>query len=358
MDETACGESELEYLRSYTLPTEERLRAACETIAPQGFYIRHPPSPHLLKNFITPDEDLFQTIHMGAATVAKEKWLLLIDGLVKRPFALTFSQLLQLPKTSVTAFHECYGSPVKPPTEAVWRIGNIKWTGVRLSYLLNLAQPFPEARYVWSDGLDRGTFHGVSSDRYEKDLPLEKASQDEVLVAFEINGQPLSKERGGPARLVVPGWFGTNMTKWLYRISLQDKRSPGPYTTTFYNETDPADPEGKRRRPVWKVEVNSIITKPVPEEAFKEGRIAVEGWAWCEEPVVGVLLSADEGKSWKETEITPREDYSWQKWSADIDLKPGDYKLIAQARAASGVQQPMSGRRNHVHTVHIKVVPV
>ncbi|KAH6976864.1 Oxidoreductase, molybdopterin-binding domain-containing protein [Ilyonectria destructans] len=127
------------------VPDEGRSREACLGIDLNGFTIRHPPPPHQLSDFITPEDQLFQTIHMGAAVVDVNKWILIIDGLVQHPFALTFDQLRSLRASSITSFHECYGSPIKPPTEALWRIGNIIWTGIRLSYLLQLAQPLKNA---------------------------------------------------------------------------------------------------------------------------------------------------------------------------------------------------------------------
>ncbi|KAH8755079.1 Oxidoreductase, molybdopterin-binding domain-containing protein [Diaporthe sp. PMI_573] len=202
------------------VPDAGREREACLAIDPVGFTIRHPPAPHHLSSFLTSEEQLFQTIHMGAAVVDHERWLLIIDGLVQHPFALTLGQLRSLPTSSITSFHECYGSPLKPPTEAVWRVGNVTWTGVRLFHILEIARLMETAQFVWSEGLDHGTFAGVTSDRYQKDLPLSKALGSEVLVALEMNGQPLGKERGGPVRLVVPGWFGTNSTKWLCRLTL------------------------------------------------------------------------------------------------------------------------------------------
>jgi len=180
-------------------------RKACVGLDPKGFYIRHPPSPHQLNTFITPDSDLFQTIHMGAATVDQEFYYITIDGLVQLPFSLSLAQLKTLPRTTVTAFHECYGSPLKPSHRNFWRIGNITWTGVPLKHVLELAKPLPEAKFLWSEGLDYGEFGGVKADRYQKDLPLEKALSPEVLLAYEMNGVPLSRNRGGPVRLVVPG---------------------------------------------------------------------------------------------------------------------------------------------------------
>lgn len=337
------------------LPESDNERAAFVKLEPSGFFIRHPPKPHMLYEYITPDDRLFQTIHMGAAAVDQEKWLLVVDGLVQHPFSLTFDMLQKLPSRTVTTFHECYGSPLRPATTALWRVGNVQWTGVPLRAILEIAVPLPTASFVWSDGLDRGEFAGVKADRYQKDLPIAKAMSDEVLLAYEINGKSLSKERGGPVRLVVPGWFGTNSTKWLSKISLQDHRATGPYTTTFYNEPDPASPEGNLR-PVWTVEPNSMIVKPQPEEKIDGPSVLVEGWAWHHEPIESVRLSVDGGKSWKEADVGERVDFSWQKFSLILHLECGQHNVIARAVAGGGAMQPLSGRRNHCHAVSFEVV--
>jgi DMSO/TMAO reductase YedYZ molybdopterin-dependent catalytic subunit len=151
-----------------------------------GFFIRNPPEPHLLDIYITPDDQLFQTIHMNKVVVDQDKWLLVVDGLVRKSFALTFEMLRALPSRTITSVHECYGSPVKPATGNLWRVGNVQWTGVSLNVLLKTAAPLPNASFVWSDGLDRGEFFGVEADRYQKDLPMSKAMGDEVLLAYEI----------------------------------------------------------------------------------------------------------------------------------------------------------------------------
>ncbi|KXT10754.1 hypothetical protein AC579_6853 [Pseudocercospora musae] len=253
---------------------------------PAGFFIRHPPKPHRLKTFITSDHDLFQTIHMGVAVIDTSAWRLTVTGLVKSPFSIDLPTLKLFPSTTMTSFHECYGSPLKPPLEPLWRIGNVAWTGVRLKTLLNLAQPLASAKYIWSEGLDRGTFATLSSDRYQKDIPIRKAMSDEVMLAYAIDGEALSKERGGPVRLIVPGYFGTNSTKWICKIDVQEKRAKGTiFTTRFYNH------EGDVRRPVWEVEVNSMITTPEPNEVLLEDKVVVEGWAWDEVGVDGVELA-------------------------------------------------------------------
>jgi DMSO/TMAO reductase YedYZ molybdopterin-dependent catalytic subunit len=335
-------------------PQNDEERSAFVKLEPSGFFIRHPPKPHMLDNYITPDDQLFQTIHMGATVVDQEKWLLVVDGLVQKPFALTFDMLRKMPSRTVTSFHECYGSPLKPATTALWRVGNVQWTGVPLRTVLKMAKPLSAASFVWSDGLDRGEFAGVKADRYQKDLPIAKAMRDEVLLAYEINGKPLSKERGGPVRLVVPGLFGTNSTKWISKISLQDHRAAGPYTTRFYNEPDPAGPEGASR-PVWEVEPNSMIVRPQPDEKVEGPDIQIEGWAWHHEPVETVQVSVDQGESWQKAHVAERVDFSWQKFSLGLQLEPGQYTIISRAVSGDGTMQPLSGRRNHCHSVSFEM---
>jgi DMSO/TMAO reductase YedYZ molybdopterin-dependent catalytic subunit len=331
-------------------------RRAFIALSPSGFYYRPPPLAHELSSYITPDDSLFQTIHMGAAEVDYSRYQLLIDGLVQSPYTLTLEQLHNLPKTNITAFHECYGSPLQPPTKNPWRIGNVVWSGVRLSLLLELAGgPCTGAKYLWSEGLDRGTFGGVTADRYQKDLPLSKATSAEVIIATHINGEPLSKERGGPARLVVPGWFGTNMTKWVCRLSVREERAKGPYTTRFYNEIDPSDPDGRRTRPVWIVDVNSMITRPQTEAVVEGKRIQIEGWAWSEDGVGNVEVTADNGATWVRAIVHDRFEYGWQRFEYSMELSVGTHTLMSRATSISGKVQPLCGRRNHVHRVLVTI---
>jgi DMSO/TMAO reductase YedYZ molybdopterin-dependent catalytic subunit len=338
------------------LPTgHDAERTAFQRLDPEGFSIRHPPKPHELNDMITNDSKLFQTIHMGAAVVDPDKWLLVIDGLVENPCSLNLTTLKALPARTITSFHECFGSPLKPATTALWRIGNIQWTGVPLRSLLELARPLPEARYVWSEGLDRGTFAGVTADRYQKDLPLSKALSDEVLIAYAINGQPLSKERGGPVRLVVPGWFGTNSTKWLSKISLQRDRATGPYTARFYNIPDPGGPEGAMK-PVWKVDVNSMICRPAPGIELRGPEVRVEGWAWSHDGIKRVEVTVDDVEHCCEAMVDGRTEFSWQRFSVELRFAAGQHTAIARATSTDGETQPLSGRRNHCHSVKFTVL--
>ncbi|KAL4986805.1 Oxidoreductase, molybdopterin-binding domain-containing protein [Aspergillus falconensis] len=141
-------------------------------------------------------------------------------------------------ETSITTFHECYGSPLLPPTHAVRRAGNVRWTGVPCVHYSIWHNQSPSrrtsGRKVWTL-----VFLPAFKRTGIRKTSLEDAMAMEVLLAYEINGRPLDRERGGPVRLVVLGWFGTIPTKWVCRILLQDRRAPGPFTTIFYNDLDP-----------------------------------------------------------------------------------------------------------------------
>jgi len=330
-------------------------RSAFIALSPSGFHLKPPPQPHTLSTFLTPPSHLFQTAHFGNPVLDPSKYTLKISGLVTKPLTLTLHTLqTQFKPTTLISLHECYGSPLNPPpTNALWRIGNIQWKGVRLSQVLAIAGPLlPQSEYIWAEGLDRGTFAGVHADRYQKDLPLSKALQPEVLLAWEMNGEPLTREHGGPLRLVVPGWFGTNSVKWVSRIGVRERRAEGPFTTTFYNEPDMKGGV----RPVWRVQVNSMVVRPGPGEVVRGERVGVEGWAWDCESVAGVSVSVDGGESWEDAVVEERVGFSWQRFSVILELGIGRHEVIARATSQDGSVQPLSGSRNHCHSVEIEVI--
>ncbi len=158
---------------------------------------------------VTPTEDVYVIAHMGIAHVDVRHWRLVIDGLVEEPLGLDYDEITSLPARDVVAVLECFGNPVEPdvPTR---RVGNVAWRGVPLAEILTRARVKPEATSVWLEAPDHGVFAGVASDHYVKDLPLEHARRDDVLLAWAMNGAPLTIEHGFPLRAFVPGFFGTN----------------------------------------------------------------------------------------------------------------------------------------------------
>ena len=243
---------------------------------------------HAMTERVTPDRDLFLVTHMGLAEVDPASWWLDVDGLGARTLRLTLRDLDALPRAEVLSVHECAGSPLAP-REPKRRVGNVRWSGVPLAAVLERAAVEPAARFVWSEGLEWGAFAGVADEPFVKDLPLSKAP--DALLATHLNGAPLTAERGGPVRLVVPGWYGTNSVKWLGRLTLADTRAPGPFTTRFYNDPGPDGPV-----PVWGIAPESIIVTPDPSHPPSAGAQAgIAGWAWAEAGVATVEVSDDGG---------------------------------------------------------------
>jgi DMSO/TMAO reductase YedYZ molybdopterin-dependent catalytic subunit len=257
----------------------------------------------------------------------------------------------------VEAVHQCVGNPLEP-TVPTRRVANLRWGGVDLAALLDEIGVDPRARFMWSYGLDGGDFAGTSCDWYVKDLPLERLAAGGVLLAYEIDGAPLPAEHGFPLRLVVPGYYGTNSVKWLWRLHLAENRADGPFTTAFYNDRLSADDVAAGlppRRPVWAVAPESIIVAPAPDAVVAVGEpTEIRGWAWSFRGIAAVEVTVDGGKSFARAALEERRGWAWQRFS--LRWRPterGEMLLGARAVEATGAGQPLAGARNSIHTVRI-----
>jgi DMSO/TMAO reductase YedYZ molybdopterin-dependent catalytic subunit len=130
-------------------------------------------------------------------------------------------------KRAVTSVHQCAGSPLQP-REPTQRVCNVRWAGARLTDILAECEPRSPARFVWSTGADYGDFGGVSVDAYVKDIPIERVKSD-VLVAYEMNGKPLTPEHGFPARLVVPGFLRYEQCEVAHACDVGRRASVGAF---------------------------------------------------------------------------------------------------------------------------------
>jgi DMSO/TMAO reductase YedYZ molybdopterin-dependent catalytic subunit len=301
---------------------------------------------------ITPADKLFVLAHLGIPAVELRSWQLELTGLVRRPLLLRYADLLRYPKRTVQTVHQCAGNPLAPrvPTRLV---ANVVWGGASLREVLADAAVEPAAAYVWTFGLDHGSFDGMHQEHYVKDLPLSRLAVDDVLIAYELDGRPLDSRHGFPARLVVPGYYGTNAVKWLCRLELAARRAASLFTTRFYN--DPT-PDGSATTPVWELAPESIIVSPVTGSHCASGPVEIRGWAWSAGAVAHVEISTDGGAHWLQAQVEPREQTAWQGfrfvWSSPA---VGKYRLGCRAVDERGNAQPLDGGRNAVHFIEIKV---
>ena len=145
-------------------------------------------------------------------------WRLEISGLVERPVSLTYAQLLALPRaTQVSDFHCVTG----------WSVPKARWAGVRLADLLALARPHASAKAIRFVSLE---------DPYQDSLSLEQALLPDVMLATELDGKPLSRPHGAPARIVIPEMYGYKGVKWLTRLELVDHQPTGYWEGLGYDQ--------------------------------------------------------------------------------------------------------------------------
>ncbi len=144
-------------------------------------------------------------------------WRLRVSGLVERPFEVTYDELVAMPPTALTRDFQCVTG---------WRVPDVAWRGVRLADLLDRAGVADGAT-----ALRFTSFDGV----YTESLSLEQARRDDVLVAYEMLGGPVTREHGGPVRLYVAPMYGYKSIKWLDGIEVTDEVDPGYWEERGYD---------------------------------------------------------------------------------------------------------------------------
>lgn len=301
---------------------------------------------------VTPTGLHYLLVHYDVPAVDAETWSLEIGGAVTRPRRLTLEHLRTRTRMSLTVTMECAGNGralMDPrPLSQPWlheAVGTAEWSGTPLGPLLDEAGLDPEAREVVFTGLDRGVEGGIEQ-AYARALPLDEARRPEVLLVYEMNGQPLLPQHGAPVRLVVPGWYGMANVKWLSSIAIIRDAFAGYQQMQSYrfrlNPDEPGTPMA-RMRP------RALMIPPGIPDFFTRGRVMpmgpcrIAGRAWSgTSPIAAVEVSVDGGTTWKEAALEPAElgPWAWRSWI--YDWQPGgsgEHVLSCRARDAAGAAQ-------------------
>ena len=159
-------------------------------------------------------------IYTVAATMPRfdpVTWRLTIDGLVEQPLKLDYAQLRSLPRAEqVSDFHCVTG----------WSVKHVRWAGVRFRDLLAAARPKPGA----------GALMFTSAEKpYVDSLSLRQAGLADAMLAYELDGKPLSRDHGAPVRVVIPEMYGYKNVKWVERITVVDQAEPGYWEQHGYD---------------------------------------------------------------------------------------------------------------------------
>jgi sulfite oxidase len=308
-----------------------------------------------LTSWITPTRSFFVRNNViMPSSIDPGKWELRITGEVHKPVTINFRDLLALAKKNVTNTIECAGNGrafYNPRIGGVpWRkgaVGNATFEGPSLRSLLRLAGLKPSARHVAFTGLDTAP---EGAERFIRSIPLEKALDENSLIATHMNSAPLSMPHGFPARALIPGWIGSASIKWLQEITVLDHEYAGAYMDPGYRvpaEQEHHEPGNKKSTlPLTSLRLKSIIAKPDDnaEVNLADGAtVSVRGAAWGgEKPIAAVEISTDGGNAWHPAVLdAEKARYAWRLWEYQWQPpSPGNYQLVSRATDIDGNRQP------------------
>ncbi len=266
--------------------------------------------------YITPTEDFYRIdTALSAPQVDAGSWSLRIDGMVDEPFEISYQELLDLPSVEVPVTIQCVSNEVGGDL-----VGTAVWQGVPLADLLERAGVQSGAEQVFTHSVDGWT----------AGFPTEAVDGERVaILAYAMNGEPLTVPHGFPARLVVAGLYGyVSATKWIERIEL----------TTWDGVDGYWVPRGWSKE--GPIKLASRIDVPRSGERMPAGGVTLGGVAW--RPSVGVRsveVSVDDG-AWQEAELgTVSSENTWVTWRLATDLGPGKHQARVRAIDADGRTQ-------------------
>jgi DMSO/TMAO reductase YedYZ molybdopterin-dependent catalytic subunit len=329
----------------------EQARGALTMIHGDPFNAEAPPEA--LKGDITPTE-----LHYVRSNfpVPVHDGTLEVGGSVQHPRTLTLDDLRAMPPVERAVTMECAGNgrlAMRPlPAGEPWgdyAVSTARWTGALLHQVLEQANPAAEGVEVRFTGADHGSYllHPVlqnidASDlTFVRSLTLAHATdpEAEILIAYEMNGEPLNPDHGTPFRLIVPHWYGVASVKWLKHIDVLTEPYVGEFETGHYMYQW-ADRPPER---VTVMRVRARITDPARGATIPAGTYTVRGKAWSGTgPITNVDVSLTGEGDWHPAQVEPpKGPYQWQGWSFAWEAtEAGRHSLRARATDAAGNVQP------------------
>ena len=303
--------------------------------------------------WLTPVPHFFVRNHMFEPTeLDPHDWLLSIGGEVEKPLTLNLAELSKIETHSVVNTLECAGngrSLHRPQVPGIqWgkgAVGTARFSGPRLRDVLERAGVKPTGKHVMFRGLDEVP---GKVPPFIRSIPIEKALDADTLIATHMNGSPLPKHHGFPARVLVPGWIGAASCKWLTEIKVLEAEFVGNFMSGGYRiPNQPVKPgetvKPEDTHPLTALNVKSVIAAPTDGANLKAGNIRVHGAAWAgEADVEKVEISTDGGAAWNSATLGHEQaHYAWRLWAYDWKPgKSGDYTILSRATDSQGRTQP------------------
>jgi DMSO/TMAO reductase YedYZ molybdopterin-dependent catalytic subunit len=310
------------------------------------------------QGYLTPNDRFFVRDHTLTPAIDVDSWRLQLFGTGLRggptsdkPVEFSYDDLRRLPHDTQTEFLECTGNgrsffttqQGQTVTGTAWKLGAVgvaRWRGVRLSTVLRAAGLRHDAVDVMPEGLDPTyVTGGVDLGHVRRPLPVQKALED-VLLAYEMNGETLPPDHGYPVRVIVPSWIGISSIKWLGRIEVSRTPLVSAWNTQFYRLFGPDHPTD-----------GTLISRQVIKSAFElpwGGTVTaghthlVRGRSWSGNGRIRHVEVNTDGKTWRRASPIGASDVDgWQRWELPWrPPTPGAYTLRARATDTTGASQP------------------
>ena len=309
---------------------------------------------------ITPNEHVYIRNNLpppSAEIVAdRDVWELTVEG-VRKPRHFTLKELKSLGLETTATVLQCSGNgrglfPSKP-SGTPWQVGAaacVIWSGVPVRNLVQLMGGVADGMiYLTGTGGEKLP-EGIDpkSVMVERSVPV--AALADALLAWEMNGAPLSLAHGGPLRLIVPGYNGVNNVKYIKRLAFTSEQSDAAIQKTGYRMSPPGEKSNPSQPSVWEMSAKSWINSPVPESgAVSPGLVQVKGVGFGGMNAVKMIeVSADEGRTWKPARLVGPDlgKYAWRQFVFPLTLASGTHTLMSRVTDMQGRVQSESRMEN------------
>jgi sulfite dehydrogenase len=303
---------------------------------------------------ITPAEQLYIRNNLPAPNasivVDRDAWEIAIEG-VKSPRKLTLRELKTMGLETTAMVLQCSGNgrgyfPNKP-SGTPWQVGAagcVMWTGVPVRVLAEaLGGVMPGAGYLTGTGGEKLP-EGLDplSIIVERSVPA--AAMADALLAWEMNGVPISLAHGGPLRLIVPGYTGVNNIKYIKRLAFTTKETDAKIMSHGYRLSPPGGKGDPTQPSVQEMTVKSWINSPGTDgETVRAGNVQITGVAFGGLNAVSkVEVSLDGGKTWGIARFVGPNlgRYAWRQFAFEARLPAGSHSLASRATDSAGNVQP------------------
>ncbi|MCK9491913.1 MAG: molybdopterin-dependent oxidoreductase [Sulfurimonas sp.] len=334
------------------------------------------------KDAITPNDAFFVRWHMPRIPVHKyiDTYRLSIHGAVKKHTYLSLDELKsEFEQVEITAVMQCGGnsrSAFVPTTSGIqWgngAMGCAKFKGVRLKDVLDRVGLDKDARWVGLNGDDKAAFH--KTENFKRELALSEINEN-VIIAYEMNGEELPFLNGYPIRLIVPGMYSDSWVKMLSNISVTKEYQELFYMDKAYriadNECECEEPDNlaKKTKPITTMNIKSVIAYPKNGSSIKvDANIVAKGVAFDSgNGIKEVLISVDDGKNWAKAELGDELSlFAFREFKFAFRAKSrGVLTIMAKAINNLGEEQPKASaikwnrggyKYNGIDTISLEVV--